>query len=273
MGVSEGLTNVLLISLSLVALFYLAIPLLIYFTQKHNDHPQVCIYDIDENPPPADAEHYLRDTGAALERLGYEPQPHIALPDPLPNVRCLIQLWIHPQRTDAALISLVFGLTAQQQPIQSLFYTEFLSGFREGHPILIQTNNSTQLGSFPAMPDERTYCFPQVGSIEQLERIHRKLVDRDQPRAAKLISLYDRYGGDIERYATGILSDTYRKQAPNGYLKLDAASGYWKPTIKGAYLMTWGLLWPMSQIGMARVRRQANTLLRELDERPEPAAE
>ena len=252
-------------ALLLVPAFYLLVPWLIYCTQRMNGYPEIVPVDMSK-PLPKKVTKYLRETSRDLTNLGYESQPCVALPNPMPNVVAIIQLWIHPQRQDAALVNMIFGVSDQPNTGLNTFYTEFLTRFDDEQVTVIQTNNTTQLNAFPDLPNELSFRFPMVRDITQLDRIHQKLVQQHGPQARRLISLYDLYEGDLTKYIRGILVDSYRKQEGTGYLQYDENHGQWRPTVWGAMLMTWGQLWPMTTLQHRRIRQRAEQLLVELGE-------
>src|SRR5438128_241829 len=94
-----------------VIAFYLLIPWLIFVSQRMTGDPKIVFFDEQEHPPPKRIARYLEETGEELMGLGYEPYPCIALPNPMHNVRAITQLWIQPERRDAALVSAIFGVS------------------------------------------------------------------------------------------------------------------------------------------------------------------
>lgn len=250
--------------LGVVVGFYFVIPLLIYATQRMNGDPKIVIFDGELHRPPQRVADYLDETGEALMGLGFEPYPCVALPDPMPNVRAICQVWIHPARRDAALVSAIFGMSKETSGAIQTYYAEILSRFADDDVSLIQTNNASAVSAFPEAPGERTFRFPQVSSVGKLDRLHCRLVERYGPSRRKVVTLLDQFGGDLERYVRWALVDSYRKQERTGYLTFSEEGGCWRPTVKGAYLMTWSQLWPMSAILKHRIRREAQRLLREL---------
>ncbi len=248
----------------LVAGFYLLIPWLIYFTQRMNGEPQIVLFDETKNRPPSRVAEYLDDAGETLLGLGFEPSPCVALPDPMPNVRAITQLWIHPERRDAALVSAIFGVSAEAAGNIQTYYTEFLSRYASDDVTLIQTNNAQMISAFAPLSNELTFRFPQVTSVRQLDRLHRKLTERHAPSGRKVVSLHDQHHGDLQAYIRWALIDSYRKQEGTGYLVFQEAENSWRPTVKGAYLMTWSQLWPMSMLLKWRMHHQARHLIRNL---------
>ena len=247
----------------LVAGFYLLIPWLIYLTQRMNGDPRIVIFDAEENRLPPQVAEYFDDAGESLLGLGFEPFPCVALPDPMPNVRAICQVWVHPERRDATLVSAIFGVAQNAGKMQT-YYTEILSRFADEDLSTIQTNNAQIVSAFADLPDEPTFRFPQVKSVGELDRLHMRLVDRHSPGRRKVVTLLDKFDGDLEKYFRWALVNSYRKQEATGYLAYNEHGNYWRPTIKGAYLMTWSQLWPMSAMALSRIRRRGLQLQREL---------
>lgn len=257
---------ILIAGCGLVAAFYLLIPWLIFASQRMTGDPEVVLFDPEERRPPKRIARYLQETGETLLGLGFEPQPCIALPDPMPNVKAIVQLWIHSERKDAALVSAIFGVSPQVPKSQQVYYTEFLSRFAADDVRVIQTNNVASVSAFPDLPHELTFRFPMVKSVSQLERLHRKLVERHEPQARRIVSLTDKFRGNLEAYIRWVLVDSYRKQEGTGYLVHNEDGNFWRPTVKGAYLMTWSQLFPISTILKLRIKSRAQQLLQELKE-------
>jgi hypothetical protein len=255
--------NLVFAAVSLLAAFYLLVPWLIYFSQRMNGNPRVVLFDLEQTPPPERIAAYFEDAGESLLGLGFEPYSCVALPDPMPNVRALCQVWVHAERRDAALVSAIFGI-ASNGPGMETCYTELLSRFTDDDLAAVQTNNATMVSAFPVLPNERTFRFPQVRSIGELDRLHRRLLEREAPASRKTVTLLDQFHGDLVAYFRWALTESYRKQESTGYLRRREEADHWRPTVKGAYLMTWSQLWPMSAIARARIRGHGRRLQQEL---------
>ncbi len=68
--------------------------------------------------------------------------------------------------------------------------------------------------------------------------------------------------GEATSYLSRVLVEDYERQVRFGRLRLDSASGVYRPTIIGAYLMTWGLLWPIKPIRMMLMKSREQATLR-----------
>ncbi len=269
MGTEPNYAAVCIALAGVVAAWYLLMPWLIYFTQKMNGDPRIVLFDLEKSRPPQRTAHYLDEAGEVLMGLGYEPQPCVGLPDPMPHVKAILQLWIHPEDRDAALVSAIYGTNPQAGASLQIHYVEFLTKFVSSDIALIQTNNTATIGAFPELPNELTFKFPQVQDVGRLQRLHRRLVELHAPRARKTLPLVDEFHSDLPKYIRHVLAESYRKQEATGYLQPVADSDAWRPTVRGAYLMTWSQMWPMTAFLKLQTRASARRLLAEL----EPAGE
>ena len=68
--------------------------------------------------------------------------------------------------------------------------------------------------------------------------------------------------GQAEPYLCSVIVESYEEQVGFGWLYLDSAAGVYRPTWKGAFLMTWGLLWPVLAIRKALLRQKEEALLK-----------
>ena len=80
----------------------------------------------------------------------------------------------------------------------------------------------------------------------------------------KILRLDDDFQGDAVRYMQFALIEELDNACRAGYMQLDAAQSVYRPTIKGACLMTWQELWPFKGIRLAGRRRREAKLLADL---------
>lgn len=248
-----------------LALYYLLTPWLIYTQQRMTADPRVVMFDLDQQRPPERTAKYLEEAGETLLGLGYEPSPCVALADPMPNVRAVLQVWIQPDQRDAAMVSAIFGVNPYPGGNISIHYVEFFTRFASDEVAVVQTNNTATLSAFPARPSDLTFKFPQVTNVGRLERLHQKLVDRHAPASRKVVALVDQFHGDLKAYLRHVLTDGYRHQETTGYLRYDDYGCCWRPTLRGAYLMAWGQMWPMIALRTQRMLHRSRRLLAELE--------
>ncbi|XOF32580.1 MAG: DUF3592 domain-containing protein [Candidatus Electrothrix sp. YB6] len=159
---------------------------------------------------------------------------------------CLLK---HADKQDVAMI--VVG----QNDIRC---TEFGSEF---NGLDISTNNNLQHPFvFPERQDAKKYSFPNISDPGELYTIHRLLLRRDaQDAAPKTVA----DGAELDEVKKGIIREMERNVV-DGYHRFDTASDAYRPTVKGAILMTWKMIWPLENILRARHTRKMERVLREV---------
>ncbi len=270
---------VISIVIALVVAYHALPALAIYATQRFPEDICVAPFQPDAASLPADVADYFANAEAALLRLGFERVGGIALPDPMPRVKAILVAYIHPTQRDAAMVSVIYGVATDRdvasfgrhgaeppnlKPLQHR-YVEFVARYRDEVVRLVQTNNSDNTGSFPARPTDLTFRFPQVADVEHLYRLHQKLAAQHGPSSRKVVRLFDEFHGDLVRYVHAMFVETYRDQEQTGYVRYDVTRRHWRPTLRGAGLMTWCELPPWKQLRTLRVRQLGRNLERELE--------
>jgi hypothetical protein len=97
----------------------------------------------------------------------------------------------------------------------------------------------------------------------ELYRLH-QAVCRRLGSGQKLLPLDEQFGGDAVRYMADSIVEELEAAVAAGYMRLDKAAGTYKPTPKGALLMTYGELWPMKGFRLRRRLQRERELLAEL---------
>jgi hypothetical protein len=92
----------------------------------------------------------------------------------------------------------------------------------------------------------------------ELYRAHTDVVAHLGPRSEPIVPLE----GDPAAYQCAYTNRERARFKECGYFYLDPEADCYRPTWKGAVLLTWKLLWPVSAIRRARIRRHAEALLR-----------
>jgi hypothetical protein len=126
----------------------------------------------------------------------------------------------------------------------------FVTKWADGR--LIETANSSHVSPFPRVPGNESRQFPEVVDPKMLYRIH-------QLRSAALGSAprdFPAVGAEVA-CLTKAMADFYQTHVGTGYLRAVEPGQLFRPTVKGATLMTWRLLPPMTWLARWR-RRQRN---------------
>ena len=131
-------------------------------------------------------------------------------------------------------------ITARAEP--SIY---FATKFADGR--VAETANSGHVNPFPPIAGQELRQFPGVGDPKSLYQIHRLLTVPmgSTPRAFPA-------PGEEAEFLSNSLANFYRTHVGTGYLQEVDPDWIYRPTFKGAYLMTWRILPPMSWIACWR---------------------
>lgn len=247
-----------------VAAYFLLPPLLILATQKMAASPELFEYDAQATPPPPAIASYFERNAAGLQACGFRRLSSLALPNAVPNVRAVLELFVNDETLDVAMVTAIFGMAADGPPLQTR-YVEFMSEFQAHELRMIQTNNNLEVNAFAELPDMPTFRFPHVSDVPKLYRLHQALVERHAPRAAKKLTVLDDFRGDVIQYLqTKVLRECYQRQVATGYLRYDPDRDCFVPTFFGAYKMTWKVMWPGKPLIQMRFRHEGRRLEEDL---------
>jgi hypothetical protein len=253
----EPLRWLVAIVIGVVVLPYVLGPLLIRFTHKTRRNPTLITYDPDERPAPESVQEFLDEVEAALWGCGFEVLGHVAVPDLVPNVKAIFVLMARLESNDNAMAVAAFGEAAGSSVRK--FYVEFATDYADGFEL--NTNNTSDESAFRPLPHKRTLQFDFVKDAADLWRIHERAT-RQFGTGPKKASPTRRT--TVERIQSGMLKEN-TDQVEVGWLWYDEGAEAFRPTWKGACLMTWKLCWPISALRRAARRQRARRLLREWD--------
>ena len=245
----------------LVGLPYLFFPLLILFGQKMEARPQF-LPILPEAIPPS-ALTFLLNSADTLETCGFHPEAYLSLPNQMANIRVVLVLLVDRERGDKAAVTTILA----KQPDgteKANSYVEFSTRFASGR--LVDTMNSAVLGTFDPLPNETKTTFANQKDLHLLCNLHRFIIsDVEKIPASDAPVTYE--PGKAVEYFTGVLVKGYDEQVERGVLRLDEKNGVYRPTIVGAYKMTWRLLFPLKQILTAKRDARARQILAEYQKR------
>ena len=240
---------------------YVLGPILVYFTLRFRMPPTVVAVDPRVHPLPAEARNYLSEAYRELTADGFDLVGTMFLPDLVPNVKTLFAIYANRTASDMAMSAIIVAQGGLSGELKTS-YVEFVRRYDDG--VVVQTNNSAELGSFKRMPGEFTTKFWQIRDIRRLYRLHQRLSDRFRQRGQPTFRMDAEFRGDAVQYiAKAVLEETFRDQVGTGYLS-EGPSGF-RPTIKGAWIMAWQELWPVKALRRWREKRHAERLLVELE--------
>ena len=123
---------------------------------------------------------------------------------------------------------------------------------------LVETANGDHINPFPAVAGKDSRQFPEVDDPRVLYRIH-------QIRSAPFGSALRKFpaeGAEVP-FLTQAMADFYKLHVGTGYLREVEPDRLFRPTAKGALVMTWTLLPPLSWLARRNRARKNRAFLAE----------
>ena len=124
---------------------------------------------------------------------------------------------------------------------------------------VIDVLNASMDPAYPPSPRKVMFRFPEIEEVSELVAVTEKIIA--SYLASKRAVTFPQ-GRELETIAR-LLNEEQDELIAKGYFKKEAHNGMRGVTLKGAYLMTWKLLWPIKQIRQSRNRAFAQKVLAE----------
>jgi hypothetical protein len=239
--------------LALIPAYYLGMPLLILAKNRISARPNFKVLDLKQINP--DIARFLMSRAEALFALGFEEPTLLKMPGAATNVNGYLIMVVNRKTGDKAMVTALIG--TGPSPIQSL-YVEFNTRFDSG--AVFNTLNSAQLNAFTAMPMTIRTKVPGVNDLRVLYRLHRFVIEKHLPAGEPVVYAP---GQEIEYLTTYAFRQPCDEMVRRGWLYYEANAECYRPTLKGAYLMTWGLMQPMKALRQAAMYQRARRVLAE----------
>lgn len=239
--------------LGFIAFYLLGTPLLILGTQKLFAAP-VC-EELQMHSLDPKLARFIMDKTNELFELGFDEPTLIHLPGASPGVNAYLVMLVNRPAGDKVMVSALVGEAAVA--IQTC-YVEFSTRYE--NDCCVDTLNSEELSAFPTRPGNIRTQVPSITNVAELYRLHQYRMKTSGMSARKV--LYEP-GKAIEYLMKYAFKKSYDEQVNNGWLRYEAEGDCYRPTIKGAYLMSWGLIQPMKWFRMLAMRRKEREVLGE----------
>lgn len=236
-----------------VAFYFLVTPLLILTNQKMSASPacdELQMHSLDPQ-----LANFLMQKTNELYDLGFDEPTLIHLPSAVSGVKAYLIMLVNRPAGDKVMVTALVG--ADVFTIQT-WYVEFSTRYATDQ--CVDTLNSSELSAFQQGPENVRAQVPSVTDVKELYRLHQYMMKNSNITARKMLYEPGQAIAYLKEYA---LKKSYDKQVVKGWLSYDAAGDNYRPTIKGAYLMTWGLLQPMKWIRILSMRRREQQILSE----------
>lgn len=242
----------LIVVIVIAAVPYVLGPIRIHQRHRQPARPAFVPFDPARHPFPADLAGDIRKNVELLGRAGFAVVADLFRGDQATRMRVMLL------DTPAGEVALVSGAFPARLPQGGACHVEFIARF-EGERSFSVLNHVP--GIFPAVPGKEKVRVREVRDPERLFRVYQTLLAR-RYGAVKREPLEVR--ADPAGFLSAAMARELRQQVDTGYYRLDAAADAFRPTWKGAFLMSWKLLSPMREIRLWLADRRGRALLREL---------
>src|SRR2546427_2021057 len=246
--------------LVVAGLAFVGLPRIMWRLLGEDATPRYEPFDPSRHAAPPEVGAFIRDNVAALAADGFT-QAGDLVRDRGANIT-RVTLLEHPEG-ETATVAVVYSERGTAAPL-----VEFTVVLTDGR--VFDVNNSVSVPVFAPHPGHEVKRFPEVRDPVRLHRLFRTLLRR---RFGSPVLVRRDIARDPARFLAGISDTEYRAQVAAGYFRFDERARRFRPTLKGAYLMTWKMLPPFATLRKRRLRREARELLREIgmegvDQRP-----
>jgi hypothetical protein len=217
--------------------------------------PQVEQEAIEPEEFPAQLAVYFEAQASALEPLGFHRVAYFRMPKSGPGHNYCI-LMLNRETGDSAMVSAIMEVAGGVERV-STQYLEFSTRYPDGR--LFDTLNSSSLSIFARVASETKTRVPSVTDPRQLYALHRFVIARANV-AGRPVTFDQSTAAD---HLNAERRETLTAQVRSGRFYWNTADDTYRRTLKGAYLMTWSLMWPISIFRRRAMERRAGQILRE----------
>ena len=242
--------RIMLISIAaLIALLYLLAPLAVRWTYRVAAHCRPTAAPLDRLSEPVAA--IFRKRIPELRELGFELAGCYDCGCLATDTHSYVAYFSDRANDFANVTTLV-------SPGGVSSYLEFSTKFTIG--LVLETNTNRVPPLTPANPETRVFRFPELSEASALLHAHRQILEK---YAGGLRPQGEPRGLEIERYAR-VVENYGPRHNQIGYMRLTDDGQWYQLTWKGAFLMTWRGLWPVSFVRHWMYRHNMNSELHAL---------
>lgn len=223
-------------AVGIVGFFYVVAPLLVLGSQTLA--AELVLRPTQVEDLPAGAREVLRGMLEAFWAQGFEVVSNCRTVGSVPGVMGVQLLLVQPESRDIGY----WIFSASASGVVRAWTMTVRTRFADGTQIV--TSSSTQAGVFPANPTVDVVYANWLKDPARLYRIHRaRVVACGRAGEPRMLPAPER--------AVAYQQDEWREEVDRlirtGYYQPPGAGGKCAMTVKGAYVMTWRLLWPVKQ--------------------------
>lgn len=230
-------------------LFYVMGPLAVWATNRARVPVWQEAVDGDLGAIAAGDRPFFERVDAEMAACGFRRAAVLGANDLVPGMRTWVTLHIDEAHAERA----VAMAHVPKDPMVAIrprptFY--FRTSFQDGHSV--ETANSREINPFPKLPHHDGRQFPEIEDVRRLLEIHRLRAAAFGPRPREAAA-----ADGLVAALTRSMAEFYAAHVGTGYLQVVEPGRCFRPTLRGAVLMTLQLLPPANWV-LARRRRREN---------------
>lgn len=237
-----------------VAVAYVLLPVAVKFTGSMRAAENYEVIGRHQLPP--DVVAYMDQKVWDLQSMGFVPAALVRDTGAMSNVTLYLVLFTNPATADAAAATFTIGARVVTLRTATVgFDTTYPNGFA------VETGNFADAGVYPPDPNRHRMHVPGLQSLPVLYELHRRRCLRHGPAGAS--GVLPAPGHELETVMAEGAREKERVRTA-GYYSLDATAGKYRPTWKGAYVMTWKLSFPFGYLRRRAKRARARREMRDV---------
>jgi hypothetical protein len=254
--------RILLDILAAAALLVLAVPwlfrtILAYRTARQSSQPRFEPLGEESSNVPEDISLFFASREGELKPLGFEIRGRYRVERLTGKLDAFALILAAPAEKIAALamaLKVPPGL-----PLRNTMALGFVTRYGDGSAI--ETMNSGRLRPFPPPRGRSVAQLPSVQDAPTLLRVHRMLVHARNDASPRTLRPAGANAEEDSALSAFSLTEEMKRQADAGWIRLTDDHRFYRPTWKGAALLSWSRLWPATLLRRERLRAHERDLL------------
>ena len=231
--------------------------ILAYSTVRQSAQPRFDPMGEESSNVPEDISRFFASRERELKQLGFEVRGRYRVEHLTGKLDAFALIFVAPAEKIAALamaLKVPPGL-----PVRNATVLHLVTRYGDGSAL--ETMNSDRLRPFPPPKGRSVAQLPSVADAPTLLRVHRMLVQGRGETSSRTLRPAGADAEEDSALAAFSMTEAMKRQAEAGWTRLAEDFRFYRPTWKGAALLSWNRLWPISMIRLARIRARERHLL------------
>lgn len=233
-------------------LVYCAFAWLIQSTQKLSAEPPASDVAADMLPPEVD--QFSQSIIESLAAIGFTRRGIVRMRDPAAQITNWVLLYSNAESNDLAIAAIVSSTQEGAEHIKASF-VEFSTKLSDGRTV--DTNNISTLLPYPASNTYVKTILPELNDCKKMYEVHQYVLKKRMKKASKL----ERATDNASKFIAGEVVGSHEQQVKRGLYYFDKEAAVFKPTWKGAFLMAFMLIWPITVFRRMLIKSNAQAVI------------